>query len=274
MNIPKIKPLDTKEYKLKQSKYDNVPGLPCRTILLAPSNSGKSVMLSNFINDIYKDCFERVYIFSPSINLDDVWKPVKTYLDSRNKTDDKIYFDEYNMEELLHIIDVQEKLINYQKEKEHKQLFQIAIIIDDFADDPIFMRSSKILHSLFTRGRHKLISTFVSSQKFAALAPIIRVNASSYIVFRLRNSQDLEMFLNEMGALFKNKNELFDLYKKATEKPFSFLYVDLTTKDPNKLFYQNFDESIKITNNDNKTESNISGVFDKADDNTYRRRKK
>ena len=51
------------------------------------------------ILDIYKGCFERVYIWSPSINLDDNWKPVKEYLNDDKqmpkKNGDKLYFDEY-----------------------------------------------------------------------------------------------------------------------------------------------------------------------------------
>ena len=55
-----------------------------------------------------------------------------------------------------------------------KKLFQILIIIDDFADDPSFMRQSKLLQQLFIRGRHSQISTIVSSQIFKAASPVIR----------------------------------------------------------------------------------------------------
>ena len=49
---PIIKTYDETQYHFKQSKYKTVGKLPCRTILLAPSNSGKTVLLSNFILDI------------------------------------------------------------------------------------------------------------------------------------------------------------------------------------------------------------------------------
>jgi hypothetical protein len=95
---PIIKPYKTKDYSIKQSKYDGVDNLPTRSILLAASNSGKTVLLTNFILNIYKDCWDAVYIFSPSINLDDNWIPVREYLDKRNKVGDKIYYDEYARE--------------------------------------------------------------------------------------------------------------------------------------------------------------------------------
>ncbi len=89
--------------------------------------------------------------------------------------------------------------------KDTKRLFQICIIIDDFADSPEFSRNSKLLHSLFTRGRHSQISTIVATQKFTAIHPIIRVNASELYVFRLRNHSDLQTFLDELGGLVGDK---------------------------------------------------------------------
>ena len=74
-----IKPIDLKEYSCKQSVHNHVPKIPVRMILLAPSGSGKTVLLSNLILNIYRGCFERIYIFSPSIDLDSTWLPVKKY---------------------------------------------------------------------------------------------------------------------------------------------------------------------------------------------------
>ena len=48
--------------------------------MYAPSNSGKTVLITNLIENVYRDCFERVYIFSPSISVDDAWKSTKRYL--------------------------------------------------------------------------------------------------------------------------------------------------------------------------------------------------
>ena len=81
-NVPKIEPSKgVKEYTSKQSKYDVVGKLPLRDILLAPSGGGKGVLISNMILDIYRDCFDRIYLFSPSIDVDKTWKPVKEYIE-------------------------------------------------------------------------------------------------------------------------------------------------------------------------------------------------
>ena len=48
MSVPSIKPIGkTRTYDIKQSKYDFVSKLPTRSVLIAPSNSGKTVLLTN-----------------------------------------------------------------------------------------------------------------------------------------------------------------------------------------------------------------------------------
>ena len=65
MQTPTIKPIQLKEYNCKQSKYSDVaPKLPMRSMLVGPSGGGKTVLLTNMILDIYRDCFSRVYVWS------------------------------------------------------------------------------------------------------------------------------------------------------------------------------------------------------------------
>jgi hypothetical protein len=247
--IPTIKPIKLKEYEVKQSKYNVVSKLPMRSIILGPSGSGKSILLQNFILDIYRDCFSRVYIFSPSINVDfQTWQPVKKYIDKEinAKDDETFYFDHYDEDALLNIINTQRKIIEYQKKHNHNKLFSILIVVDDFADDVKFSRNSKLLHSLFTRGRHSQISTVVATQKFNALSPIIRVNASDLYVFRLRNYSDLQAFLDEVSAIAP-KDVILEMYHLATDEPYSFLTVKLTSKDRNKIFMVRFDKQLSFT---------------------------
>ena len=124
-------------------------------------------------------------------------------------------------------------------------MFSICVVIDDWADDPKFTRQSKLLHSLFTRGRHNSISTIVSTQKFAAIHPIIRVNATSLIIYRLRNYKELEAFVEEVSGMV-SKKELIEIYKYATEDEYSFLYINLTAKSIKDMFYKNFKTKIEL----------------------------
>ena len=84
---------------VKQSKYQVVGKLPIRSIILGPSGSGKTVLLQNMILNIYRDCFSRIYIFSPFINVDSSWDPVKKYIENDMKvqhTDDDPFFAHYD----------------------------------------------------------------------------------------------------------------------------------------------------------------------------------
>ena len=76
-NIPEIKPINIPEYKYKQSKYGMVPSLPCRSIVVASSTGGKTVLIQNLLLTICRGSFERLYIFSPSVNSDPAFYEVK-----------------------------------------------------------------------------------------------------------------------------------------------------------------------------------------------------
>ena len=41
--VPNIQPIKLRDFDCKQSKYDMVPKLPMRSIILGPSGSGKTI---------------------------------------------------------------------------------------------------------------------------------------------------------------------------------------------------------------------------------------
>ena len=246
--IPDIKPIKVKQFESKQSRYPQVNKLPCRSIILGPSGSGKGILLQNMILDIYRGLFERIFIWSPSIDLDQTWLPVKKYIESELKVNtekEQCYFSDYNPDDLERVISMQHKLADYQKKQNHTKIYQILIIVDDFADEANFTRHSKLLHSLFTRGRHSFISTIVATQKFRAINNIIRVNATDLFVFKLRNQGELDAFIEEVSAL-ADKKTLLEMYHLATEEPYSFLYVKLNERDPNKMFMVKFSKYLQL----------------------------
>ena len=138
--------------------------------------------------------------------------------------DEEFYYDHYDPGALEEIISVQHKIAQYQKKQGHNKVYQILIIIDDFADQPQFTRQDKLLHSLYTRGRHTFISSITSTQVFTALSPIIRKNATELYIYRLRNYRDLESLLEELSALF-DKKTLLELYNIATGEPHTYFLV-------------------------------------------------
>ena len=118
-------------------------------------------------------------------------------------------------------------------------MFQILIVIDDFADDPSFTRNSKLLHQLYIRGRHQCISTITSTQVYKVISPIVRKNLTHLFVFRLRNYADLEGFVEELSAVY-DKKTLHQLYRIATDAQHGFLYIILMQKDETNMCTMNF----------------------------------
>ena len=249
-NSIKIEPIKLKEFEVKQSKFDVAPKIPFRSIILGPSGSGKTILIQNLTLNVYRNCFSRIYIFSPSIDVDMTWTPVKKYIEEdlklKESDKEKFFFNEYKSEELAKIIETQHKVIDYmKKQKGTTKLFSIMIVIDDFADSVEVSRNSRLLHSLYTRGRHNSCSVITGTQKFSALAPIIRVNATELMVYRLRSYVDLEKFIDEVSAV-ADKKTLLHIYKLATDEPYSFLYCDLRAKTKNEMFMIRFDKRISI----------------------------
>ena len=120
--VPDIKPIKTKQYDVPESRYKQAGKLPFRSIILGSSGSGKTFLLQNMIIDIYLKKNERIYIFSPSIDVDfQTWKPVNDYIEKdlklKETDDEKFYYSEYDPEALSQIIDTQRKIIEYQKKQ-------------------------------------------------------------------------------------------------------------------------------------------------------------
>ena len=177
------------------------------------------------ILDIYRDVFERIYIYiyirSPSISVDSNWLPVKKYIQDNLKVDlekEKCFFDDYIPEEVEKVINQQHKVIEYQKKNEHNKLFSILIIVDDSADSKAFSRNSPLLNQLYVRVRHNAINIITATQKFNALSPIIRVNSRQLFFFRLRNYKEIETMVEELSAVLIKKSSVADTKNLAEAK--------------------------------------------------------
>ena len=163
---------------------------------------------------------------------------------------EQLYFDNYNPSDLENAIEAQRKIIKIRKAAKRTKLFSVLVVIDDFADDPMFTRQSKLLHSLFTRGRHNCIWTIVSAHKFASIHPVVRVNAVALVVYRLRNNKEVESFLEEVSGL-SGKKELLAIYKAATDDEYSFQYVNLAARKVSEMFYKNLTGRIELEDETN-----------------------
>ena len=199
----KIKPFPVPEYSSKQPSDPVVPLVPCTGIFLGPSKSGKTVTLISLILEQYRGVFKRIYIFRPSIDIDDGWIPVKKYIKEDlgvNTEREQVYWDKWDKAALRRIIQQQRKITEASKKLEMKKLYQVLIICDDLADVPQLHRPNGALDTLFIRGRHMQISTWVSSQKLRIITAV-RVNQQFLCCWTLRNQHKLDAVVEELSAL-------------------------------------------------------------------------
>ena len=108
--------------------------------------------------------------------------------------------------------------------------------MNDFADSVAFSRPSVLLHELYTRGRHAAISSITSVQRYRVLNPIIRVNATALVVFRLRTTKEYEAMSEENSPVVA-REKFKEIYTMATSEPYSFLYIDATAKTADEMVF-------------------------------------
>ena len=58
--------------------------------------------------------------------------------------------------------------------------------------------------------------------------------------------KEIDTFIEEQSALV-DKKILYEIYKVATEEPYSFLFVKLRESDINKIFMKRLEAEIHIT---------------------------
>ena len=202
---------------------------------------------------LYRGCWARIYVWSPSVDVDSAWLPVKKYVEEKLGVDrqkEQCFFSNWDPAQVQTVVDGQKRLIEYQKGQKHRKLHGICIVVDDFADDPKIMHSNSggtsggsMLNTLFVRGRHLNISTLVSSQKLRLVSSTIRVNLQFLCVWRLRNHQELESLLEEVSAVY-DKKTLMQMYLLATDEPYSFWYILLTAKKRDDMFFLRFEKKL------------------------------
>jgi hypothetical protein len=250
-----IKVHPTEEWTTRGSKHKHLPPTSLRGIILGPTSSGKTCVVVDMILRLYRDAWERIYIFSPSVHIDSTWAPVKDYIENDMKVDgskEPFFFDTWQPEVLNEIVETQKRVIEESKKQKIKQLYGILIVVDDFADSPNIVHSNSgaasggsMLNTLFIRGRHMMISTLVSSQKLRLLSTTMRVNVQFMLVWRLRNRLELQSLLEEISAVYDMKT-LEQMYQLATEDPYSFWYILFTARKKEDMFFLRFEQKMVL----------------------------
>ena len=88
-----------------------------------------------------------------------------------------------------------------------------------------------------------MISTITATQVFRAISSIVRKNITDLYIYRLRNQADLESIIDEVSAVY-DKKTLYKLYQMATDEAYGFLYIKLTSRDKDDMFYSKFSQKL------------------------------
>ena len=143
--------------------------------------------------------------------------------------DSKVFVEYSNdMDGIYNIIE------KYNPNKKRK----ILIVFDDLITDILSNKKlNPIVTELFIRCRKLNISLVFITQSYFAVPKNIRLNSTHYFVLKIPNKRELQQieFNNSSDIDFQN---FINLYKKCTEKPYSFLVIDTTLASDNSLRFR------------------------------------
>ena len=228
-------------FRKPKEPFPQTPG--ANGCFLAPSGMGKTTTLISMLLGPYRGIFDQIHVFSPSVEIDSAWAPVREYA---QHLEGSTFHAEWDEQALKNTMDTQrEKIKRLKDAKTKKPLPQILTIIDDFADRPDIMHNSNnILTTMFVRGRHLGSSCWLSSQKLTAIAQVARVNFRFMCIWRLRNFREVQSLMEELSAIYP-VSVLHEMYETAiTDEDHSFWYINLVAKKKEDMFYVRFDHKM------------------------------
>ena len=105
------------DYFVKQSPSEIMPRLPgANGLIVGPSRAGKSTAMVSMLldKDKFRGCFSRIYIWSPSIDVDDSWEPVKRYVRNElghdEKTEGPFCFSAFDAKDMVAVAKRQQRI--------------------------------------------------------------------------------------------------------------------------------------------------------------------
>lgn len=188
--------------------------LPFRACVVAPSGSGKTNWLLNFIHL----CCQGKGTFSDITIV------------TRNK-DEALYNFLTTKSDQIRIVEGLSNLPpldKFDKKENH------IVCIDDL----VLSKDLSPVENYYIRARKLNVSVIFISQSYFAIPKIIRNNCSYLILLKLSGDREVNMILKESG-LGLDKTQLLKMYQEATKNKFSALIIDKEA-EPNERFRKGF----------------------------------
>ena len=216
---------------------------------LAPSGQGKTTTLISMLLGPYSKVFDEIHVFSPSVDIDSAWDPVKDFAKGLTASSFHSEWDEKALHEIM--AGQKEKIKQLKEAKSKKPLPQCLVCIDDHADRSDILHSSgNILTTLFIRGRHFGSSCWISSQKPTAISTVARVNFRFLLCWRLRNQREVMALMEELSAVYPIQI-LHQMYEAAlSDEDHSFWFINMVAKKKEDMFHIRFEHKMQLEDED------------------------
>jgi hypothetical protein len=195
------------------------------TIIVGKMGQGKTSLAVSLIKNVFKKCFENIYIFIPSSSRSSIDNDIF----GKNLPEDQLYDDlsVSNLEEL------------YEKLKSNTALEENSLVlVDDFQSVYKDKDVSKALETIIIKIRHLRTSVILLAQNFQKIPKPLRELCFNLIVFDLGKSQLLKIF-EEVIQVKKEKYD--DIVHLAFQEKHDWILINLHRS---KKIYRNFDEII------------------------------
>ena len=107
---------------------------------------------------------------------------------------------------------------------------------------------NSVVTELFIRGRRLNISLVFITQSYVKVPKDVRLNTTHFFIMKIPNKRELQQIaINHSSDI--NTKDFIEIYRKCTDKPYSFLVIDTTLPSNNPL---RFRKNLNITNDDNE----------------------
>ena len=220
----------TNENTIKYNpNWPYIPDHPYRILIIGGSGTGKTNALLKVIQN--QPYIDKIYLYAK-----DPYEVKYQFLINKrervgiNRLNDPKAFIEYFND----IHNVYKNIDNCNPDKENK----ILIVFDDMIADMIKNKElNSIVTELFIRGRKLNISFAFITQSYFKVPKDVGNNSTHFFIMKIPNKRELQQIaINHSSNI--NTRDFIEIYRKCTDKPYSFLVIDTTLSSNNRLRFR------------------------------------
>jgi hypothetical protein len=183
-----------------------------RSILVAPSGTGKTNMLVNIIAafSAKKGTFASITVITQNKN-----EPLYKYLEKKGVV-------------VLEGLNKTPDLDKYDETVPHLIVF----------DDLVLSKDLKVVEKYYIRARKQQVSVMFLSQRYFPIPKMIRTNVNYLFILKVGDLRELRTMISEF-ALGITSDQIINMYTYATSEKFSAFLIDKEIQDEKKKYRKN-----------------------------------